>query len=274
MDLWIKILEIIKTKMDVPTLGGWFHILCCVVTIVAAVVLIVTQKRDDDARTRRVVVIVAVVSILLEVYKQICMNFDLVDGASVYHGYEWYAFPFQFCSMPMYVGLLCGLVKNRHIQDSLYAFLATYAVFAGLCVMAYPIQVFVGTVGINLQTMFCHGSMITVGIYLLGTGKVKLEHKTILKAMPVFLVGMVMAIIMNEIAYSCGVLEYNDFNMFYINPHCPSTLPVYSMIHGKLPFPVCALIYYTVFSLVAYLILLIAMGISKLWGVFKKGKTK
>ena len=274
MELWIKILEIIKTKMDVPPLGGWFHILCCVVTLAAAVILIVTQKPGDESRTRRVVVIVAVVSILLEVYKQICFNFDLVDGASVYHGYEWYAFPFQFCSMPMYVGLLCGLVKNRRIQDSLYAFLATYSVFAGLCVMAYPAQVFVGTLGINLQTMFCHGSMITVGIYLLATGKVKTEHKTILKAMPVFLVGMVMAIIMNEIAYACGVFETNTFNMFYINPHCPSTLPIYSMIHGKLPFPVCVLIYYAVFTLVAYLILLIAMGIGKLISKVKKERIK
>jgi hypothetical protein len=127
--------------------------------------------------------------------------------------------------------------------------------------MVYPVQVFVGTLGINVQTMFCHGSMITVGIYLFATGKVKLEHKTILKAMPVFLIGMVMAIIMNELAYRGGVLEKNAFNMFYISPHCPSTLPVYSAIQPLVPYLVELLIYFAVFSLAAYVILLIAMGI-------------
>lgn len=261
MDIWVNILEIIKTSMTVPKPWGWFHILWLVISIAAAFILFITQKTDDDARIRRVVVTVAAISIVLEIYKQICFNFDLVDGASVYHGYEWYAFPFQFCSLPMYVGLLCAFFKNKKILDMLYAFLATYSIFAGVCVMVYPVQVFVGTLGINVQTMFCHGSMITVGIYLLATKAVRTEHKTILRAMPVFLIGMVMAIIMNELAYRGGVLEKNAFNMFYISPHCPSTLPVYSAIQPLVPYLVELLIYFAVFSLAAYVILLIAMGI-------------
>jgi hypothetical protein len=70
-----------------------------------------------------------------------------------------------------------------------------------------------------------------------------------------------MAIIMNELAYRGGVLEKNAFNMFYISPHCPSTLPVYSAIQPLVPYLVELLIYFAVFSLAAYVILLIAMGI-------------
>ena len=82
------------------------------------------------------VLITALVVILLEIYKQINYTFSY-EGAITFD-YQWYAFPFQFCSTPMYVGLLVGLFRKGKIHDALCAYLATYAVFAGLCVMIYP----------------------------------------------------------------------------------------------------------------------------------------
>jgi hypothetical protein len=164
----------------------------------------------------------------------------------------------------MYVGFLAGVIRKGKVHESLCAYLATYSIFAGICVMLYPVTVFIDTVGINIQTMFCHGSMIVIGVYLLATGYVKLEHKTILKAMPVFAIGVTLATIMNEIAYYSGLLESHDFNMFFISRHAAPSLPVYSLIQGVLPFPLCLIIYVSAFTLASYIILLIPMGISKL----------
>ena len=36
MDIWVNILEIIKTSMTVPKPWGWFHILWLVISIAAA----------------------------------------------------------------------------------------------------------------------------------------------------------------------------------------------------------------------------------------------
>jgi len=160
--------------------------------------------------------------------------------------------------------LLAGLTKKGKVHEAACAYLATYAVFAGLCVMVYPNDVFIDTIGINIQTMICHGTMICVGVCLLATGYVKLEHKTILKAIPVFAVCVALAAIMNEIAYVIGLLETETFNMFFISPHCEGTLPVYSLVQQAVPFPWCLVIYIAVFSLAAYLVLLAAMGIRKL----------
>lgn len=258
-----KIIELLDTSMTTPTTFGWFHILCVVLLIAACVALCHFKKNADEGFVRRLLLISALVVIVLEIYKQINFTFSF-DGTKIIADYQWYIFPFQFCSTPMYIFLLAALVPKGKLHDAFCAFLATFAVFAGLCVMVYPEQVFISTIGINLQSMICHGAMVLVGFYLLASGYVRIEHKTILKAIPVFSVCIVLAIIMNEIAYFTGLLKTESFNMFYISPHCEPSLPVYALVQEVVPFPWCVFIYIFAFSLAAYVILLVAMGVKGL----------
>lgn len=262
MNFLAKLLEILDADMTTPTAFGWFHLLFWALTVAGAVFLCVFHKKDDPDRVRRVVLAVALTVIALEIYKQINYSFSYTDGISF--DYQWYSFPWQFCSMPMYVGLLAGLIRHEKVHDALCAFLATYAMFAGLCVMVYPGDIYISTIGINIQTSICHGSMISVAIYLLYSGHVKLRHKTILGAMAVFGCAMLVAVIFNEIAALTGLLETESFNMFYISRHQDPHLPVYSLIQPLLPYPLELIVYFSVFSLAAYVILLAAMGIRKL----------
>lgn len=260
---WADVLRTLDAKMEEPELFGWFHITFLLLSFIAAAILCLLHKNASQERVRNIVFGVAVAVIILKVYKQVNYSFSYADG-NVTFQYQWYAFPWQFCSMPMYVGFLAGIFRKGRIHDCLCAFLSTYAVFAGLCVMFYPETVFIDTIGINIQTMICHGSMIIVGIYLLYSGYVKLEHKTILKAIPVFLVSVLTAVILNEIAFQLGLLEEHEFNMFFISPHCEPSLPVYSLIQNFISYPWCLIIYVSAFTLAAYLILLVAMGITYL----------
>lgn len=264
MDILKTIIEVLDAHMTVPTPFGWFHLMWIAIMFVGMFLLCYTHKKSDDKRVRKVVFITAILVTVLEIYKQINFSFTINEDKIVFD-YQWYAFPFQFCSMPIYVGLLTGIFKKGKIHDALFAFLATYAIFGGMTVMVYPPQVFVGAIGINIQTMFCHASMIAVGVYLLYTEYVKVEHKTILKAMAVFTVTMAIAMILNEVGNAIGLNGGNDtFNMFYISPYCTPTLPVYSILQGILPYPVCIVIYYLGFNLIAYLILLAAIGLKRL----------
>lgn len=261
---WTDFLEILDARMETPTCYGWFHILSLVLMILLTFYLCTRRKQDSADRVRHIVLGVSILVLILEVYKQINYSFSYADGKIVYD-FQWYAFPFQFCSTPMYVGLLAGLIKKGKIHDALCAYLATYAVFAGLCVMIYPGDVFISTIGINIQTMICHGVMIPIGAYLFATGHVKLETKTILKAIPVFSVAVLMAMTMNEIAHASGLLERETFNMFYFSPYCDPSLPVYSIVQGIIPYPWSLIIYIAGFSAAAFLMLLGTMGIHKLY---------
>lgn len=257
MSFWQSVLCFLDTAMEKPLPYGWFHITWIALSLLAIIPLWRYAKNP-----RRVVFVTAVIVFILEIYKQINYSFSYTD--SITFDFQWYAFPFQFCSTPMYVGLLAGIIKKGKVHESLCAYLATYALFAGVSVMVYPNDVFISTIGINVQTMICHGSMITVGIYLMCSGYVPLKHKTILKAMPVFAVNVALAAVMNEIAYRSGLLETETFNMFFISPYCAPSLPVYSLVQGAVPFPLCLVLYILGFTAAGYILLLLGMLVKKL----------
>ena len=260
MGMFQKTLRVLDWSMETPKLYGWFHWLSLFVTITATILLCCTHKKRTEKQVESVVFGTAVLVAILEIYKQV--NFSFSYEEAITFDYPWYIFPWQFCSMPLYVGLLTGIVKNKRVKDSLYAFLATFAVFAGISVMVYPTSVFIDTIGINIQTMFCHGSMVVIGCYLLYSGKVELHIKTLWRALPVFAVAVGIAIVLNEIAYYSGLLETDTFNLFFISPHCEPHLPVYSLVQQVVPFPWCLIIYIVAFTSAAGGVLYLAKAVS------------
>ena len=261
MEIWTRILQILDTQMTTPGLFGWFHLLWLGIVVAASLALGLRGHNRSFDNVRKIVLILSVVTIVLEVYKQI--NYTFGDGSAA-PAYQWYAFPWQFCSTPMYIGLLAGLTKKGKFHDALCAYLATFGMFAGMAVMLYPGDVFIGTVGINIQTMVCHGGMVVLGALLLASGHVKAELRTILKALPVFATVVLIAVAMNEVAYRTGLLEHHTFNMFFVSPYCEPSLPVYSLVQGVLPFPWSLLVYILGFTAAATVVLAVAMGIGKL----------
>lgn len=267
MEIIQNILKFLDSKMVKPEPYGAFHLAFFAASILAAVLLCFLWKKGIIKDVKRVVFITALIVIILEIYKLINFSFGYTDGITF--NFQWYAFPWQFCSTPMIVGLLAGMSKGK-IHHNLCAYLATYALFAGTAVMFYPTTVFVDTIGINIQTMICHGSMITVAIFLYFTGYVKAEKGTILKALPIFIIAVSIALSFNEIAYQTGLLETHTFNMFFFNPHLDSDLPVYSLIHNALRewlfplgFIISLILYIGGFTAAAFIMLLIPVGIKK-----------
>lgn len=264
MSFLTDVLRFFDLRMERPGLYGWFHLLWLALTVAGTLWLCIRYRNASAEKIRRLVLVTAIIVAVLEAYKQINFGFSYTDGITF--DYAWYAFPFQFCSTPMYVGLIAGLTRKGRVHTAACAYLSTYAVFAGICVMLYPSSVFVDVIGINIQTMVCHGSMIVIGIYLLCSGYVKLEHRTILRAMPVFGICVLLALTMNEAAHLTGLLETDTFDMFFISPYCEPSLPVYSLVQKVVPFPWCLFIYVFAFTLAAYLVLLAGIGIKALIG--------
>lgn len=258
-----SLLELLDAKLaQAPLPYGLFHIVSLALSVLAGIGLCLLMKKPTTQQVRRVVLGVTLAVILLEIYKQINYTFQVTE-TGIEAEYQWYIFPWQFCSTPMYVGLLAALTKGK-LHKSACAYLASFSLFAGLAVMFYPTTVFVKTIGINIQTMVCHGTMITLGLWLLGTGYVRAELKTVLKAIPVFAVMVGIAVILNEWAYRVGIAPEHFFNMFYVSPYCDPHLPVYSLIQPVVPFPWCLVLYILGFGIAACVPVLLALGVQKL----------
>ena len=190
---------------------------------------------------RRVLLVYSLICIGLEVYKQISFTFSVSDGV-ITADYQWYAFPFQFCSTPMFVALIAALIPSKRIYRACIAFLSTFGVIAGVLVMAMPDTVFVDTIGVNIQTMVHHGSQITIGLFLLIRANACKKLSYALGGVAVFLAVISLALILN-----CTMIhvipEGETFNMFFISPYFDTTLPIYSSIQPKVPYPVFLFLY-------------------------------
>ena len=253
-----KLLPILEYRAAIPAVFGLYHIAWLLLTVAATVLLCLLYKKGCIKKPERIVWITAVIVIVLEIYKQIVFCYSIEWGVLTFE-YQWFILPWQFCSMPMYVGLLAGILRGK-ARNFMHCFLATYAIFGGLTVMIYPAQVYTAEIGVNIQTMICHASMIVIGVFLFYTGLVKTEFKSLLKATAVFAVSLGIAVGINEWAYRAGIMEgAHRVNMFYVSPYCEPTLPIYSDVQRVVPFPWSLLIYIVGFCAIACIILLIAM---------------
>ncbi len=135
MDFTKALLQFMDADMETPLPYGIFHLLCLAITVTLAVILALRGKKMQRNTVSRIVFVTAIVTLVLEIYKQI--NFTFGDGSTA-PNYQWYAFPWQFCSTPMYVSLLAGVCRKGKLHDALCAYLASFALFAGMAVMVYP----------------------------------------------------------------------------------------------------------------------------------------
>lgn len=265
MNAFEKFVTWLQGTMTQPTLYGWFHLMFFALLVVITVVVCIRLKNATDKQVKIVVLIYAIICLILEVYKQIIFS----HSGNGEWSYQWYAFPFQLCSTPMYIALLAGLIKKGKVQQSLYSYLATFGLLGGLLVMLYPGDVFISTIGINIQTMIHHGGQVFIGIFLIATKRVKIDFKTPLRALPTFLSLLAIALTLN---LTVGPAVNGTFNMFFISPHYPCTLPVFNIIYDKVPYVVFLLIYIVGFTIGAYLVTLFVQAIQQIYHKCRRKK--
>ena len=243
-------IRILQFTMNKPDMYGVFHIMSLISVILLSIILIKHAKNK-----KKTIFIMSSIMLMFEVYKQLSFSYNDFSWS-----YSWYAFPYQFCSTPMYVGFLYSLIKNKKVSEYLECFLMTYALSAGVCVMLYPSTVFVREAMINIQTMIHHGFMVVMGLYLLfKENNIKHIYN---KAFTVFFLLSSIAIISNIITYYVGI--DNGLELFYISPFHNSTLPIFSIIDEHAPYIVFIISYYLIFSIGSML----PIGIKRLFQKF------
>ncbi len=260
VDFFAYVLKIFNAKMQVPRAFGLFHLSFFTLSVTLGFFLFRIKPFPSEKFIKKLLLMTSLVVIAFEIYKQIVFSFTYFEGR-VHFSYAWCFFPFQFCSTPMYAGLFAALTKNKKIHNALCAFLATYSFAAGIGVMLFPREVFTNVIGVNVQTMVCHGSMVTVGIFLLCSGYVPANKKTFLRAMPVFLSFIALAVASNEVAHRIGI---EDFNMFFLSPYEKPYLPVFSKFQQAVPLGLSILLYVVGFTILAFGIILICRVIKHL----------
>jgi hypothetical protein len=237
---------------------SWFHYVTFALIIVLAIVFARFYKNKPSHRVYKFVFITAIFMAFFEGLRQ--LFFVWQSGGS----YPWYVFPFQFCSTPIYAGLLIRFVP-RTLKETFMQYLGSFSFLGGVLVMLLPNEIYISSVFINFQTTFHHGAMLVMGTVALVRFKY-LTFKQFLPSIITFATFVIIAVLMNTLHNE--LINVPTFNMFFINPLYGTSLPILRDIYPLVPYFIFLIIYILGFTIGAYLI--VAIHNSK--GLFVKVK--
>jgi len=248
-----KIIYALQATMNEPTAFGWFHLLWIFLTIISIFILYKLKNRYSEKQLKTVLFIYGFVAFLLEIIKQIIWSFNYENGIVTWD-YPWYIFPFQLCTTPIYVSLICAFLKDNKLRKSLLSYLSFVTILGGITTILMPDSCFVETIEVNIHTMWLHCGSLVVSIYLVMCKEVELNIKNLKRAIIVFLGFVLIAQFMNILVYHLNIIGDGSFNMFYISPYFETDLPVFKQIQQNVPFIVYLLTYIIGISLGASII--------------------
>jgi len=272
MNWFEKFIYALQFEVKKPPLFGWYHICTIAITAILVTLIFVFRKKISKKFINILLIVFGSTLIFLEIFKQCIHSMSVVNGIAVW-SYDWHSFPFQFCSVPILLMFIAGIIRKGKVYNAILCFLGTFSLFAGIVVVLYPSTVLSEHIFLSIHTMLWHCSMVLIGFMILATKSIDLNIKSVLKALIVFAIIISLAQIMNIIWHFCG--NEQTFNMFYISPYYECELPLLSDIKEKTPYIVFLLCYLLGFIAIAFLIMGIAIGIDKLHNkIISKKQTK
>ena len=237
-----------------PGMFSWFHLLSLALMVLMTVAVCKIWGTKHDPKTeRRVIGVFAALLVLCEVFKQLFW-FEF------YGYYRWEIFPFQFCSVPIYISVFAALVPSDKVREVCYRFLAFFGIIGGIAVMAVPTAVlYTYFVSISIHSMVWHAILIAMGAFLIVSRGYGRNFKELLAPFIMYLGCIVTAIIGNILVYKLHLgtdacHEGDNLSMFYLSPYYPTQFPLLGAVQ-EFSYPLFVLSYvaiFTCFSLIVW----------------------
>lgn len=244
MNFFEKVIYFLQAEMTRPKPYGWFHFMWIGLVVISVLVLYKLRKQHNERQLKMVLAIYGITAFILELIKQIIWSFeyDLTTGVGTWD-YQWYSAPFQLCTTPIFVLLICLFMKKTKLRTSLLSYVSFVTILGSIMTIIIPDSCFVATTLVNVHTMWLHCGSLVVSLYLMFNGEVELKLDNLKSAAKVFLIFVFIAEFLNIGIYNLGILNGEEFNMFYISPYFVSTLPVYNTVQQLVPFPIYFMFY-------------------------------
>ncbi len=219
---------------ETPALFGPVHIGALGLIVFANIAAGIWLRRFDAEKLTNILQKLGFAMVAAEIFKQwFCFVYVFDREPNL-----WF-FPWQLCSMAMYVSSLIKLVKGK-IRTAFLVFLATYSVLGAVVALILPYDMLRPQIALVIHSFAYHGLMLTEAVIA-----VLILSKRSGKEKPAFLPATVLFLIMAAIAEMINVISHSilqdprlDPNMFYITPFYPSTQPVFSDIAVRYGIPV------------------------------------
>ena len=182
-----------------------------------------------------------------EIYKQLFYYFYIGGG-----NYQWWIFPFQMCSVPMYLCILAPLLKPGRVQKGMYNFMMIYNLLGGFMAFIEPSGIVHGYWTLTLHAFIWHMILVFVGLYLAMSNRGG-------KSMADYRSASVTFVCLCAVAFCINLLLRNvsggSVNMFFVGPS-NSSLIVFKTISENFGWYVSTALYIPTVCLGAFIIFL------------------
>lgn len=245
---WLEsIMAATAWEMTKPAAYGPFHLTFTVVGVFLCI-LIARKLRHVSERGNQIVLFsVGMFLAVTEIYKQLFYTFYLED-----HTYNFGIFPFQLCSVPMYLCLIAPFLKPGKIRDGMYHFMTTYNLLGGIMAFIEPSGIVHGYWTLTLHAFLWHMMLVFIGIYLIASGRFAKTRRDYYSATVTFLVLAVIAFSINLIFWEAS---NGRINMFFVGPR-NSSLMVFKEISKRFGWYISTLLYIPTVCLGAFIVYL------------------
>lgn len=206
--------------MAKPAPYGAFHILLTLGLLSLAILAAWWLRNADDKTNRKVMATVGGFLLLTEVYK---IAFHMT--VNPYDWYFWGAFPFQLCSVPMYLSLFCAFCRNEKVNRWMYEYMFAVNMVGGIMAFAEPSGIQHGFVTLTLHAYIWHMLLVFLGLYLYMSKRACTDAHSYKKAVGMYLGSC-------AVAQGFNVIFGDKINCFYISPYRQSPLAVFKDIYA------------------------------------------
>ena len=214
-----------------PAGYGAFHIGFMIISIFIMLAICIPIRKCSDKTFRIVMLVTGLILLGAELYKHMYYAFIIdkigEDFYSPSQKYEWDLISFQLCSVPMYLSVAIGCMKEGKVRNALCEYCASIGLLGGFMAYVEPSGILHGELFCTLHSSIWHGLLIFMALFIIFTKKGNKSIKDWYKSLPVFAGVVVVATILNV---SCFGLRKYGFNMCYISPFRNTPLAVFKDI--------------------------------------------
>ena len=207
--------------MDTPKPYGAFHLVLTVLGVSLSIFL--ARKFSFPERKAGPDTILFLCGLFLgltELYKQGFIYY-IENGRT----YDWWYFPFQLCSIPMYICLAAPLLHSEKALRRAATFLQDFGLLGGIMALAVPPGLMHPYWTMTLHGFLWHFTLLFLGLLSCMTGIAGHERRDYMDILPLFFLCCLIACVINIAAGPTA-----DADMFYISPFHPSSQPVFHEI--------------------------------------------
>ncbi len=196
--------------MTPPAAYGPFHLLFLLFGLGISTALAFALRRSGPARCRHILLGVGVFLIVCEVYKLLFYYYVIGRGS-----FQWWVFPFQLCSIPMYLCLAVNLTRSERARSAICTFLCTYNLLGGFLALLETSGLSHEYWTLTLHGFLWHTLLVFLGLLVIATGNGPRSLRDFGRATALFLMLCCAAFAINLAFFRASG---GQINMFFIGP--------------------------------------------------------